>query len=98
MVIHEERFGLPAVNIQADFFSPIRYGDEPDISLAVLLLGRTSVQLGMWMTIEGRDRPSCRARITTVAMDLSTMQKQEIPKRWRAVFENFVIPETSFPS
>ena len=97
-VMREERFGLPAVNLQVDFFSPIRYGDEPEISLGVLALGRTSVQLGMWMSLEGRDRPACRARITTVSVDLDTMAKQEIPPQWRAAFERRVIDEGSFPS
>ncbi len=45
-VIHDERFGLPAVHIDADFFAPIRYGDEPEISVAVLRLGSSSVDLG----------------------------------------------------
>ena len=96
-VMREERFGLPAVNLQVDFFSPIRYGDEPEISLAVLALGRTSVQLGMWMSLEERDQPACRARITTVSVDLDTMEKHEIPAKWRAVFEDRVIPAASFP-
>jgi len=96
-VMREERFGLPAVNLQVDFYSPIRYGDDPDISIAVLSLGRTSVQLGMWMSLEGREGPACRARITTVSVDLDTMVKQEIPTKWREVFELKVIPEASFP-
>lgn len=96
-VMRVERFGLPAVNLQVDFFSPIRYGDEPDIHLGVLALGRTSVQLGMWMSLEGQERPACRARITTVSVDLDTMAKQAIPAKWRTAFERCVIPEASFP-
>lgn len=96
-VIHDERFGLPAVNIQAEFFSPIRYGDEPEISIAILKLGRTSVQLGMWMSLDGSDTPACRARIVTVSVDMDTMAKQEIPAKWRAAFEQHVISEEQFP-
>ena len=95
-MIKEERFGLPAVNIQADFFRPIRFGDEPDISLAVLRLGTSSVQLGFWMT--DSDIVACRARITTVAVDMDTMQKQTIPDHWRRKFTEFEIAEESFPA
>jgi 4-hydroxybenzoyl-CoA thioesterase len=96
-VIDEERFGLPAVNIQAEFYGPIAYGDEPEISVAVLGLGHTSVTLGMWMTLPGRDRPACRARIVTVSVDMDTMAKQEIPAKWRAIFEQHRIAEEEFP-
>ena len=96
-VMHDEHFGLPAVNIQADFYSPIRYGDEPDISLGVLRLGNSSVQLGFWMAIEGRAGAACRARITTVSVDMRSMQKQPIPAAWRARFAGFAIEETDLP-
>jgi acyl-CoA thioesterase FadM len=97
-VMREERFGMPAVNIQADFYAPIRYGDEPDISVAVLALGKSSIQLGLWMNVGGAARPACRARITTVAVDMDTMQKREVPPHWRAAFERRLIREDSFPS
>ncbi len=81
-VIDEERFGLPAINIQADFFRPIRYGDEPQIALGVLRLGTTSVKLGFWMTLASGEL-ACRAAITTVSVDLDHMSKQPIPPHWR---------------
>jgi 4-hydroxybenzoyl-CoA thioesterase len=96
-VMREERFGLPAVNLQVDFFSPIRYGDEPEISLGVLAVGNTSVQLGTWMTLAGKERPACRARITTVAVHLDTMAKRPIPPEWRARFEACRLDGGDFP-
>ena len=96
-VMKEQKFGLPAVNIQADFYSPIRYGDEPEISIAILRLGKTSVQLGMWMSLPGQERPACRARITTVSVHMDTIEKQEIPAEWRTRFEGQIIDESEFP-
>ncbi len=68
-----------------------------EISLAVLALGTSSVQLGFWMAVgEGRSI-ACRARITTVSMDMATMRKQSIPDQWRRRFEEFRISEEEFP-
>lgn len=92
-VMQEERFGLPAVHLDVDFRAPIRYGDEPDVSLGILGLGNTSVQLGMWMCVGEREPANCRARITTVSVDLDTMEKQAIPPRWRKPFAKYSIDE-----
>ena len=96
-VVHDEKFGLPAVHIECDFFSPIRYGDEPDIHLGILRLGNSSVEFGYWMTRGADPDPICRARITTVAVDMDTMAKQPVPARWRGAFQPFVISEAEYP-
>ena len=69
-VLHGERFGLPAVHIESDFYAPIRYGDEPWIHLGILQLGTSSVEFGYWMTRGEAPRAdiTSRARITTVAI------------------------------
>jgi 4-hydroxybenzoyl-CoA thioesterase len=95
-VLHEEEFGLPAVRIETDFRSPLRYGDEPIIHLAVLRIGTTSVEFGYWMTLEGRERATCRARITTVSMDMGARRKQPVPAKWRAAFARYAIDENAF--
>ncbi len=95
-VIGVERYGLPAVHIDADFYRQIRYGDEPAISLGVLRLGTSSVLFGYWMSI-GEGETACRARITTVSVNMDTMEKQSIPDRWRTKFAEFQIAESEFP-
>lgn len=96
-VLHDERFGLPAVHIESDFLVPIRYGDEPDIHLAILRIGASSVEFGYWMTRPGIDGPLCRARITTVGVDMDTMHKRVVPDHWREVFQEWLIPAAEFP-
>jgi 4-hydroxybenzoyl-CoA thioesterase len=96
-VLHDEKFGLPAVHIESDFLVPIRYGDEPDIHLGILEMGTTSVKFAYWMTLEGEDRPLCRATITTVSVNMETFAKQPIPDKWREAFAAFVIDESEFP-
>ena len=96
-VLHEEKFGLPAVHIESDFRLPIRYGDEPDIHLAILRVGQSSVEFGYWMTRDGTDGPLCHARITTVGVDMQTLKKQPIPLKWRTAFAAWTISEDEFP-
>ena len=96
-VLHDEKFGLPAVRIECDFLAPVRYGDEPDIHLGILNVGNASVRFGFWMTKEGHDGPICVAKITTVGVHMDTMQKQPVPAHWRERFAEFAIGEDEFP-
>ena len=97
-VLHEEKFGLPVVAVRADFFRPIRYGDEPDVSLAILAVGTTSVEIAFWMSVPGESGPRARARLTTVSMDMERRVKQPVPVRWREAFARFAISEAEFPA
>jgi acyl-CoA thioesterase FadM len=103
-VMHEEHLGLPAVNLAVDFVRPVRYGDQVDISLGVLRLGNSSVQLGMWMAAvrdqpDGNGQPqlACRARITTAAVDMRTMASQPLPAVWRQRMTRFLLAAGEFP-
>ena len=97
-VMHGEKFGLPAVRLEVEFYEPIRYGDEPTIHLGVLRMGRSSVELGFWMT-RGEDpsRAACRARITTAAVDMDSLKSVPIPDRWRTAFADWQLAESEFP-
>ncbi|MDO8349516.1 MAG: thioesterase family protein [Planctomycetota bacterium] len=96
-VLHQAKLGLPAVKLEAEFFAPIRYGDEPWVHLGVLRIGTSSVEFGMWMTLGEEVKPLCRARILTAAIDMGTMQKRALPDEWRARFEKFTLREADFP-
>lgn len=96
-LLHVDKLGLPVVRLEADFFAPIAYGDEPEVHLGVLRIGDSSVEFAFWMTRGGDPRPLNRARITTVAVDMTTMQKQPLPQVWRERFADFALAESAFP-
>ncbi|MGE3173364.1 MAG: acyl-CoA thioesterase [Planctomycetota bacterium] len=96
-LLHDDELGLPAVHLDVDFYQPIRYGDEPIVHLGVLRIGSASVEFGFWMTRGDDPAPLCRARITTVAVDMATMQKQRLPDPWRARFAEYALAEADFP-
>jgi 4-hydroxybenzoyl-CoA thioesterase len=97
-IMHEQKLGLPAVRLEAEFFAPIRYGDEPVVNLGVLRIGNSSVELGFWMNLADGTRPCCRARVITASVDMDTMQKMPLPAEWRTRFEQFLISEADFPA
>ncbi len=97
-LLHEDKLGLPTVKLDAEFFAPVRYGDEPWIHLGVLRIGTSSVEFGMWMTRDDDGKPLCRARIVTAAVDMDSLQKQPLPDVWRQRFAEFALREQDFPA
>ncbi|MEO6595785.1 MAG: thioesterase family protein [Planctomycetota bacterium] len=98
LLMHEDKLGLPAVKLEAEFFAPVRYGDEPTVHLGVLRVGTSSVEFGFWMTLGDEAKPVCRARVVTAAVDMVTMQKRPLPDVWRTRFSDFALREEDFPS
>src|SRR5215831_7365245 len=49
-LISRERLGFPTVRVKAEFFKPLIYGDEVDLTIAVKAIGRTSVTLEYELT------------------------------------------------
>ena len=96
-VLHGEKFGMPAVHLECDFYAPIRYGDEPDVCLGILKIGNSSVEFGFWMTKDDHQGPLCRARVVTAGVNMETMRKQAVPAHWRQRFAEFTIEAQEFP-
>ena len=86
------------MKIDAEFFAPVVYGDEPEVHIGVLRMGGSSLTLGFWMTKHSSDKPLCRARIVTAAVDMDTMKKRELPDVWREQFAAFALDEADFPN
>jgi 4-hydroxybenzoyl-CoA thioesterase len=97
-LLHEDRLGFPAVKIEAEFFAPIAYGDEPDVHLGVLAMGESSVTFGFWMMVGEEPRPRCRARITTAAVHMTARTKLALPDDWRERFAAYAIEEADYPA
>ncbi|MFM1873778.1 MAG: hypothetical protein RL398_3200 [Planctomycetota bacterium] len=97
-VLHEDLLGYPAVKVDAEFFAPVRYGDEPWVHLGVLRIGNSSLQVAFWMTRGDDPRPLCSARITMAAVDMRTLQKTPIPEPWRSKFAEYALREDQVPN
>lgn len=91
VLMKEHNLGFPAVRLEASFHSPIRYGDEPEVSVGVLQVGNSSVEFGFWFHVG--ERLSLRMRKTTVAVTMDGMEKLPLPDRWRQEFARRIVED-----
>jgi acyl-CoA thioester hydrolase len=80
--------GWPRVAASCEFLSPVRFGDEIDVHLQVLRVGRTSMTYGFAISHAGR--PVARGRTVTVCAVLDApagLQPIPIPEALRAQLE-----------
>jgi 4-hydroxybenzoyl-CoA thioesterase len=78
----ERRLGLPTVHVEADFASPLKYGDEVRILVNVERLGASSVALRFRLETHGDGRaPIHVATIRHVVVLTNLDDLQHVPLR-----------------
>ena len=84
-LINTRKVGLPAVHVEADFISPLRFGDVARIEVAVARVGRSSCAFRHVMS---RKEDGARVAVLThvcAAVNLATMTSILIPEDMRAL-------------
>ena len=85
-LMDNERIGFPTVNVQAEFFVPLVYGDEADVEMFVSRTGRSSATFE-YSVRRASDATLCaRATLVQVAMNLDERQAVPIPEQYRRAF------------
>jgi 4-hydroxybenzoyl-CoA thioesterase len=84
---HELRLGFPAVHVDVDFRSPLRYGDEVEVTLRIGRLGKTSVDWRYELRRQGDGTLSAEARVVTACLDLDAFRARSLPDWLRAKLE-----------
>ncbi len=85
----DEGVGWPAVHAEADFESPVRFGDELALAVDVARLGRTSATFVYTGSVGGR--PAVQGKVVVACIDMASMRAQEIPSKYRAMFQKHVV-------
>jgi len=86
-LLDERKIGFPAVHVEFDFSTPLRFGDTIEVSITTATLGRSSVTFAYEVT-RVEDRAACaRARVTVVAIDMRSFSPLPIPDDLRALFQ-----------
>ena len=86
-VVDTHRIGLPTVHLESDFSRPFSYGDNIEVEVRILKLGRTSITFGYRVFKEGEDDPRIVGHNVTVCLDMDNFQKMEFPTWLRQLFE-----------
>ena len=85
-LVADERVGFPTVNVRAEFFAPVVYGDELDVEVAVARVGRSSVTF-VYSARRASDGLLCaRSEQVQVAMNLDTRRAVPLPEELRRAF------------
>jgi 4-hydroxybenzoyl-CoA thioesterase len=91
-VIDNHRIGLPTVHLETDFSRPFSYGDQIEVEVCVLAVGRSSITFGYRVFKKGETGPRIVGHNVTVCLDMDSFKKMEIPDWFRQLLERHVTP------
>ncbi len=86
-LVAAERLGFPTVKVEAEFFTPLVYGDEAEVCVYVSRVGKSSATFEYSLRRVSDGTLCARATNVQVAMNLDERRAVPIPERLRAAFE-----------
>ena len=79
-LIKQHRIGFPTVRLETDFRKTLCYGDQIEIEVSVLKIGRTSVQWRYRTFKEDKEQIINEGSNITVCLNMDTFGKMQIPQ------------------
>ena len=79
ILIDEHRIGLPTVHLETDFSRPLRYGDQIEVEVSVLKIGKSSITFGYRVFKQGEDETWTEGHNVTVCLDMDSFKKRDVP-------------------
>ena len=80
-VLHKRNLSLPTVHLQADFRRRLRYGDQINIEVKVIDIGRTSITWGYeGYRVRDVGEIAVEGQNVTVCVETETFEKKEVPQ------------------
>lgn len=83
----DERLGFPTVKTETEFFTPLFYGDEADVTVYVSRTGKSSATFEYSIKRVSDGALCARATNVHVAMDLDERKAKPIPDKYRRAFD-----------
>lgn len=91
-LVMKRRLGLPAVHVEADFESPLRFGDDVRIAVTAERLGTSSVTLRFDLARASDGGRVATLRHVAVLTDLVELKSRPLPDDVRRVLESMKLP------
>lgn len=88
-LVRDRKLGFPAVHVEADYRSPLRFGDDARIAVTVERIGRSSVALRFDLTRHDDGRAVATILHVVAMTDMTAMQSRALPDDVRALLEKF---------
>jgi 4-hydroxybenzoyl-CoA thioesterase len=86
-LVNRRRLGLPVVHVEADFASPVRFGDQVRVSPTVERIGASSVALRFDLARESDRGHVATIRHVVVLTDLAELRARPLPDDVRGLLE-----------
>lgn len=86
-VLDEDRIGWPAVHAEAEYKSPLRFGDVLVVDLTLEKLGTKSATFVYRGTQKKNGALVVVGRIVAACIHMDTFTAKEIPEKYRALFQ-----------
>ena len=87
-LVSDERIGFPTVNVRAEFFEPLVYGDTAEVDVWASRVGRTSVTFEYRLRRARDERLCASATLVQVSMNLDERRAVPVPEHLRLAFES----------
>ena len=89
-VLHKRNLSLPTVHLEGDFRRRLRYGDQINMEVRVIHIGKTSITWGYkGYRINGREEIVVEGQNVTVCGKTDTFKKIKIPGWLRIALTNY---------
>ena len=80
-VLHKQNLSLPTVHLEADFRRRLRYGDQINMEVRVIHIGRTSIAWGYkGYRMAGEEEIVVEGQNVTVCVRTDTFEKRDVPE------------------
>lgn len=90
-VLHKRNVSLPTVHLEADFRRRLRYGDQINIEVRVINVGRTSITWGYrGYRRVGEEEMVVEGHNVTVCVNADTFEKIDVPEWLRKGFAAYM--------
>ncbi|MGZ3604321.1 MAG: acyl-CoA thioesterase [Thermodesulfobacteriota bacterium] len=88
-VLHKRNLSLPTVHLESDFRRKLRYGDQIDMEVRVIHIGKTSITWGYkGYRTNDREEIVVDGQNVTVCVKTDTFEKIEVPQWLRVALTN----------
>jgi 4-hydroxybenzoyl-CoA thioesterase len=89
-MLQRDRIGFPTVHLECDFRAPLRFGEQADVALTVVEIGKRKVVFRYDVTRAATGELTGVVVQTTVAIDPETFRSIELPPKYREALGRLV--------
>jgi len=90
-VLHKRDLSLPTVHLESDFRRRLRYGDQINMEVRVIHIGKTSITWGYrGYRINAEEEIVVEGENVTVCVKTDTFEKIEVPEWLRKALTNYM--------